>query len=580
MVFHNRGGNIEKCLIKCLYPDTLILVSRLKMLRICALALCLGLALGSSEPTINPDFYTENGGLSHLEFEFGTHSEPLPRFNSWHVKVHVPSSCNETIGLATASRGCPVFVFSAAVPGSISNIRYDRQFEAMATHGVITVSTATDTTSVDFEAFARDLEPVLDYVFASTNGLQDNITALGVPGKARLDKIFFGGHGQGARIMLHRATQNPCEGGALGGMIMYSPVEDYQIDVNLGQGTIIPDHPRDNVPWVMPGLLLMTELDGTRADSNTPPCAPADASNFRFFDKWRGPIWQTQSNNFGFLDMTFSTSPYFFEDLCANSENEGDPPFDGNQRTQNRQVVTASTLHFMNYLLFQNSGSRQFLTPTRPADVKQTLNGLEIYERRTGNLEDGEVVTASCTYDPDRFPWTTRLVLIIIGAFCGFMSTFGVGLWYFYLRKRGPDLTELEFEKLAEKHGTIVPGFGAVKEGGVTFQADENPGPSALDLLDQETVPASVSAGIPSGAHSRIPSNYGLESGTVLSVPPPSAGSSPPPSAGRESTDMVPFSVTTNFSTGETPGDADLESSFPDGQNNKSNNNGDEEDIF
>mmetsp|Transcript_2356 Transcript_2356/g.2683 ORF Transcript_2356/g.2683 Transcript_2356/m.2683 type:complete len:559 (+) Transcript_2356:218-1894(+) len=551
-------------------------------------ALCLVQVLAA------PDFFEEFGALGSLELEFGEHSEPLPRFNDWHVKVHVPSSCNVTSGLATENQGCPVFVFAAAIP--VQNIRYDRNFAMMATHGVITVSAATNKVSVDFEAFAKEIAPVVDYVFASSEGLQENITGLGVPGQARLDKVFFGGHGQGARIMLHRATQNPCEGGRLGGMVMYSPSEDYAFEVNLGQGTIIPDHPRDNVPWIMPGLLLMAELDGDVSDANTPPCAPPDISNFRFFNKWRGPIWQTMAGNFGFLDMTHSTSPYLLEGLCANNANQGDPVLSGTLRQSNREVVTGLTLHFFNHLLYQDSGSRSMLTPTRPPDVKQELNGQEIYERRTGNLDDGEVVTAECVYDPDSLPWQTRLVLSIIGAFVGVMLIFGSGIWYFYLRKRGQDLTELEIEKLADQHGSIVPGFGAVKEGGVSFQNPVHSGPSALDRLERETVTDTATSGVPS----RIPSNYGVRSGmpSAVSSGVPARPSTnhestdmvpfsvttnlsngAPPTAGRESTDMVPFSVTTNFSTGEAPSNEDLESSFPDGSKKNEDKN-EEEDIF
>mmetsp|Transcript_1489 Transcript_1489/g.1991 ORF Transcript_1489/g.1991 Transcript_1489/m.1991 type:complete len:566 (+) Transcript_1489:157-1854(+) len=544
------------------------------------------LVLGTS------DFLSESGVYTSISVDFGTFDVPDSRFSPYQVRVYMPSQCNITAGVARAIEGCPVMVFTAALPGFISLKRYDRLFEHTATHGLIVVATATDQQSVKFGEFAKKLESVLSYVFAGTNGLQDTMAENNVVGKPRLDKVIFGGHGQGARIMLHRATQQECERGTLGGMVMYSPVEDYQVNVDFGQGTIIPDHPNDNVPWVMPAIMLMTELDNEFASSNTPPCAPDDSSNFRFFNKWRGPIWQTSATTFGFLDLTHSTAGYFVEDSCANGENNADPSQDGTNRAKYRQVVAASTLHFVNNILYQDVASKAFLTPTRPQDVKRDINGLEIYLQRTANLESGEDAFAGCTFDPDRFPWVTRLVMMIVGGFCGLVIFAGAFIWFKYVRKQGENLNEYDLEKLAMEHTSIIPGFGAVKEGGaVPFPqaaAVGNPmqtgnDPSVLDRLDDDNP---FDEGIRSNVPSRIPSNYGEGHESTDMIPFSltmnlSNGGARPPT-GRESTDMVPFSVTTNFSTGETGGgDERPESSFPDkakGEGNGKDN--EDEDIF
>jgi len=134
---------------------------------------------------------------------------------------------------------------------------------------------------------------------------------------------------------------------------MYSPTEDANIiSLDVKQGTILPDD--SPVPFKLPALHVMGEKDADRPASGR-ACAPDDTSNDIFYNAWIGEIWQIKAEQAGFLDVIYP--PGILVDTCAEGT------YSDTDRTRFRQVVAASSIHFVNLLINKDSDSNYFLAP-------------------------------------------------------------------------------------------------------------------------------------------------------------------------------------------------------------------------
>jgi hypothetical protein len=62
-------------------------------------------------------------------------------------------------------------------------------------------------------------------------------------------------------------------------------------------------HPPARLPFSAPALHIETGLDPVSAGLDFPPCAPPKLANGRFYDAWRGPIWQVNFTAFGHVSL-------------------------------------------------------------------------------------------------------------------------------------------------------------------------------------------------------------------------------------------------------------------------------------
>ena len=139
-------------------------------------------------------------------------------------------------------------------------------------------------------------------------------TAVASP-DARLSNLAVGGHSAGNHIAL-RALVGPdmnssapsdvsaCPGGGGGGYaraaILIDPVDGVDPFGFIKQYVI---HPPARLPFAAPALHIETGLDPVSAVLDFPPCAPPKLSNTRFFNAWRGPIWQVNFTKFGHVSL-------------------------------------------------------------------------------------------------------------------------------------------------------------------------------------------------------------------------------------------------------------------------------------
>eukprot|EP00947_MAST-08B_sp_MAST-8B-sp1_P004769 g4769.t1 len=209
---------------------------------------------------------------------------------------------------------------------------YDALLSAIAAHGVAVVAVDRKfemKTKINYTALASSLDPVFSYI-ESPGGLRRDCAAIEVGEEEgggggghgascsalRTDVILAGGHSAGNHLMVRRLTSFGC--GAIGGVVMVDPVDGEDPYGFVKQYVI---HPPALVNFDVPALHVRCGLDPAKASFISPPCAPAYMSNDRFYNAWRGPIWEMNATAFGHMDLTTMTEEPMARLVCPGNKN-------------------------------------------------------------------------------------------------------------------------------------------------------------------------------------------------------------------------------------------------------------------
>lgn len=181
--------------------------------------------------------------------------------------------------------------------------QYGAVLEAVASHGLVAVGLGWKLSSViglNYTRLARHLGGALDYVRGALGEdlARQQVKPLAGP---RTDTVLLGAHSIGNHVTVRRLTSFGCSG--VGGVVLVDPVDGADPYGIIKEEVI---HPPALVDFVTPALHIETGLDPRHKSWLLPACAPAAMSNSRFFNAWRGPIWQLNATAFGHNDVTDS----------------------------------------------------------------------------------------------------------------------------------------------------------------------------------------------------------------------------------------------------------------------------------
>jgi len=173
---------------------------------------------------------------------------------------------------------------------------YGKLFSRVASHGVI-VAGVSKINNPNYPLLAHEFSHSLEWL---QSNLSAAIAASGAKGAPNMSRLVASGHSAGNHIMV-QMLQDACQD--VQAVVMLDPVDGVD---PYGREKQYAIHPPAKVNFTVPALHIETGNDPVpafRLGKLWPSCAPPLLSNARFYDAWRGPIWQVNATAFGHLDV-------------------------------------------------------------------------------------------------------------------------------------------------------------------------------------------------------------------------------------------------------------------------------------
>ena len=204
-----------------------------------------------------------------------------------HCEVWAPRELGEYPTVAFAS------AFGMITPSRV----YSKLFERLASHGVV-VAGFSKINNPNYPILAAEFGHAVNWMEANLTG---TLSSHGLAAVADVQhRLVVAGHSAGNHIVT-RMLEDGC--GLAKAFIMVDPVDGVDPFGMIKQFVI---HPPAKVNFTIPALHIETGNDPVPAFRHAkkyPACAPANMSNNRFYDAWRGPIWQINATRYGHLDV-------------------------------------------------------------------------------------------------------------------------------------------------------------------------------------------------------------------------------------------------------------------------------------
>jgi len=189
----------------------------------------------------------------------------------------------------------PTLAFASAFGMNFPARFYDKLFSRLASHGVV-IAAVSKFNDPDYPTLARDMAAAVDWMAANHSSAIQKQVGCGALADVG-GRLLVGGHSAGNHIAT-RMLEDGC--GLAKAAVLLDPVDGVDPYGFVKQYAI---HPPAKVNFTIPALHVETGNDPVPASPLVPACAPANMSNSRFYNAWRGPIWQVNATDFGHLDV-------------------------------------------------------------------------------------------------------------------------------------------------------------------------------------------------------------------------------------------------------------------------------------
>lgn len=216
----------------------------------------------------------------------------------WNYRMSAPKEAG-TYPVMTYVTG-----FGGVVPGSL----YGNLTDSIAAEGVVVITLSR----LASPAPGKDAVLLAD----SLPWFQANASALVAPAVPDWSKYVLGAHSAGNHVNCD-FLQNQC--GPVRAMVMMDPVDGFDPYGIIKNYCITPGQ---KVNFTTPALLLRCGLDPKHASKLEPACAPEALANDRFYDAWRGPIWEVNATQMGHADLLNPGVSKFGSLTCPSGKND------------------------------------------------------------------------------------------------------------------------------------------------------------------------------------------------------------------------------------------------------------------
>eukprot|EP00756_Hemistasia_phaeocysticola_P013680 Hpha_TRINITY_DN15295_c3_g11::TRINITY_DN15295_c3_g11_i1::g.68473::m.68473/K08099/E3.1.1.14; chlorophyllase len=272
-------------------------------------------------------------------------SGKLPSDLKWDYRISAPTEAG-SYPVMTYVTG-----FGGVVPGSL----YGNLTDSIAAEGVVVITLSRIASPA----------PVKDAALlaASLPWFQANASGLVAPAVPDWDKYVMSAHSAGNHVNCD-FLQNQC--GPARAIVMMDPVDGFDPYGIVKNYCITPGQ---KVNFTIPALLLRCGLDPKHASALEPPCAPDNLSNDRFYDAWRGPIWEVNATQMGHADLLNPGISGFGSLTCPSGKKEA------NVLDYIRQIA-GLTKSFLDLVFGGDASAEQTLTTTAgmPMDSQANKN--------------------------------------------------------------------------------------------------------------------------------------------------------------------------------------------------------------
>jgi pimeloyl-ACP methyl ester carboxylesterase len=240
-----------------------------------------------------------NGNYSVETIPFWRNGTAL---DNYIMTVFSPRIANESSG----SNSFPVLFFIGGFGADVPALFYTDVMNSIASHGVIIAGLW----KVQFPNYPRMAKDVLDIVETLQTNLVQELRKHNNFALPDFTKSVILGHSSGAHLAV-QALINSCS--IFKAAVLIDPVDGYDPFGIIKDFVIRPPNP---VNFKMPALHIATGYDSASRTWLTPPCAPLNYSNNRFFDAWLGPIWQVNATSYGHASILDGVWNLFADVLC------------------------------------------------------------------------------------------------------------------------------------------------------------------------------------------------------------------------------------------------------------------------
>lgn len=246
-----------------------------------------------------------------IEYDVGTQNKPVSAFAPWHIHVWAPS--------ASSKAPARVMLFVPGFAGFMASTDYSEVLSTVASNtntvvvGIDRKLTLAPGLVVNYTDLALTAGHVIDSYIGNDQGLIKDCRSHGYTGTINVNSGFiFGAHSAGNHLSVRRMVNWGCQ--KFASMVMIDPVDGEDPDGIIKEYVI---HPPAPVNFTIPALHIMTGKD----PQGHPSCAPAFMANARFYNAWKGPIWQVNATLFGHMGVVDADRGKLFKLACPKNRN-------------------------------------------------------------------------------------------------------------------------------------------------------------------------------------------------------------------------------------------------------------------
>lgn len=248
---------------------------------------------------------------SVIEYDVGTQNKPTAEFAPWHIHVWAPSSPSQ--------KPARVMVFVPGFAGFMASKDYSEVLSTVAANantvvvGIDRKLTLKPGLVVNYTDLALTAGKVIKNYIEDAEGLAKDCKSHGYQGAINTQSGFiFAGHSAGNHLTVRRMVNWGCQ--KFSSMVMIDPVDGEDPEGIIKEYVI---HPPAPVNFTIPALHVMTGKD----PQGHPSCAPAFMANARFYNAWKGPIWQINATLFGHMGVVDANKGSLFKLACPKNRN-------------------------------------------------------------------------------------------------------------------------------------------------------------------------------------------------------------------------------------------------------------------
>lgn len=189
----------------------------------------------------------------------------------------------------------PVIFFVGGLGGLTPVPAYSDFLNKIVSHGYIVVGFDHFSLLLNYPQLGEEFH---DHLERAKGHLANDMARKNIKAVSNTNRTAVMGHSAGNHV-IGEALKIGCS--LAKAFVMIDPVDGYDpFRIIKTQDLITPG---EELPFVLPSLLLDNELDPKKLNFLFPPCAPAKMGSSRWYNATAAPVWNVYSYKYGHIDL-------------------------------------------------------------------------------------------------------------------------------------------------------------------------------------------------------------------------------------------------------------------------------------